>query len=121
MANKAHVEYKDRETLDSELMSAIGGILSAEAEAKRIIEKAEASVKAIQLDATTRERTLRDAYAKDDAAYRDGALSDAMKRAESDSAEIVAKAEKDGEALVKIKRADIDKIAQELFKSLGSK
>ena len=54
MANKKPaVEYAERESLDSELSAAIEHILSAEAEARRIIAQAEMSVKAIQLVAAT--------------------------------------------------------------------
>lgn len=118
---KTQAVYKDREQLDNELLTEISEILSAEAEAKRIVEQAEEAAKAIQLDAAAQERTLREAYSRDEAAYRDEAVSSAILRAEKESATLIKKAEEDGAALVKQKQSAIVKRAQELFKSLGGK
>lgn len=115
--NKVTV-YEPRERLDAELEQAIGDILSAEDEAKRIIGKAEASVKAVQLDAAASERQARENAAKIVAAYRAAALKRADEQAEEEVGQMIMTARKEGEALVKNKRAAIEKRACELFDML---
>ncbi len=119
MANKKPaVEYAERESLDSELSAAIEHILSAEAEARRIIAQAEMSVKAIQLDAATRERDLKSNAVGEAAIAKDKAIADAAARAEAECEKMRADAEKRGEQIVDANRKNIDKLATELLKSL---
>lgn len=115
------VEYADREALDSELNAAINEILSAEEEARRIIAKAEASVKATQLDVATRERTLREQSALSATARREKAITEAAARAEADAQKLAEDAEKRGTELFESKRKAIDARASELFKELRGK
>lgn len=115
------VEYADREALDSELNAAINEILSAEEEARRIIAKAEASVKATQLDVATRERTLREQSALSATAQREKAITEAAARAEADAQKLAEDAEKRGTELFESKRKAIDARASELFKELRGK
>ncbi len=121
MASKPDVEYGEREALDGELAHAVDEILAAEVQATQIIEKAEASAKAIQLDGAARERAMRDEYARADAKYRADALAATGKRADAECEKLVAAAQKDGEKLVAAKKADIEKRAKELFSALGGK
>lgn len=118
---KKQTVYEPRERLDSELEQAIGEILSAEGEAKRIIERAEASVKAIQLDASTRERDMREHALSSAAVKKTEAVKQAEEQADAEVAEMIAQARKDGEALVKSKSKDIEKRATELFAELRGK
>ena len=110
--------YEPREKADGELEKAIGEILSAEDEAKRIVAQAEASVKAIQLDAAARERSLREQSVKDAAALKSAELEKAHRRAETDGKKLIADAEKAGKDLLKEKGSDIDKCAKKLFAEL---
>ncbi len=121
MSNKAAVEYSNRDELDGELQRAVSDILSAEESARAIIEQANVSVKSVQLDCAAQERTLREAHARQLAADRDAAVADAIARADKECARIVAAAQKKGEELIKSKRGDISRCAEELFKSLGGK
>lgn len=119
MANKKPaVQYAERENLDGELNAAIESILSAEAEARRIIAQAEMSVKAIQLDAATRERDLKASAVGEAAVAKDKAVADAVERAEAECEKMRADAEKRGNMIVDGNRKNIDKIAAELIKSL---
>lgn len=115
------IEYEGREALDGKLLSAISDILSAEEEAKHIIAEAEARVKAIQLDGATRERDMRKQNGREAAVYHDKAITDASKRAETDRAKRIAAAEAEGEKLVSSKSKEIEKAADELYRSLGGK
>ena len=117
-ANKATVEYASRESLDGELSAAIEDILSAEAEARRIIAQAENSVKAIQLDGATRERDMRAAAVSEAARNKEKAVEDAAARAEEECENMRAEAQKHGAALVANNRKNIEKLATELLKSL---
>lgn len=122
MAKKQPIlSYEPREKLDGELEQAIGEILSAEDEAKRIIDRAEASVKAIQLDASTREREMRERAASNAAAKRASAVKAATATADAEVKELMQKARADGEALVKSKKGDIEKRAAALFDMLRGK
>ena len=119
MANKKPVvEYAEREELDGELTATIENILAAEAEARRIIEQAEASVKAIQLDGATRERDMRNAAISEGARNKERAVEDAAARAEAECEKMRSDAERSGEALVANNRKNIEKLATELLKSL---
>lgn len=121
MADKKQpqIEYEGREELDAQLNAAIGEILSAEQEAARIVEQAEASVKAIQLDGATRERELRDMSAKKIAANHERMLLDAAKRAEAESEKKLAEANAAASAMVKTNAKKISAVADELFKTLA--
>ena len=122
MAKKSPtISYEPREQLDGELEQAIGEILSAEGEAKRIIDRAEASVKAIQLDAATRERGMREHAISTAATKKTEAVKAAEANAEEEVARIIAEAEAQGKALVEAKRKDIEKRAAELFDALRGK
>ena len=115
------IVYGDRETLDAELASAVGDILSAEQEAKRIIAQAEETVKSVQLDYAAREKTLREASSRRIAEARDKALMDAAGRAEKERSERVAASEKEGAGLLKTKSKTIDELVKKLYASLGGK
>lgn len=115
------VSYEPRDRLDGELENAIGEILSAEAEARHIIEQAQSSVKAIELDAASRERESRDRALKESAAMREKSASDAAARAEADAQKLVSDAEKRGAELLESKRKEIDARAKQLFKELLGK
>ncbi len=115
------IVYGDRETLDAELASAVGDILSAEQEAKRIIAQAEETVKSVQLDYAAREKTLREASSRLIAEARDKALMDAAGRAEKERLERVAASEKEGAGLLKTKSKTIDELVKKLYASLGGK
>ncbi len=121
MAKKTETVYEPRERLDSELNAAIGEILSAEAEARSIIEQAQATVKSIELDAAAQERFSRDRAVKDAAAQREKAMADAAAKADNDAQKLVADAEKRGAQLFEAKRGQIDARAAELFKELRGK
>ena len=112
MAKKqAAFEYRDRAELDEELNSAIGEILSAEEQAKRSVEHAEESVKAVQLDGATRERAMREDNAR--------AVAEAIANADEECKKLVAEAEEQGKKLIASKRKSIEKRAAELFAQLG--
>ena len=115
------IAYEPRERLDSELEQAIGEILSAEDEAKRIIDRAEASVKAIQLDASTREREMRERAVANAASKKTEAVKKAEAQADAEVSQLIEKAKADGEALVKSKQKAIEKRATELFDILRGK
>lgn len=120
MSDKKNKEiaYEDREKLDGELNNAIADILSAEARARTIIERAAASVKAVQLDCATRERDMRAAATVAAAKKKDDDVSDALARGEAEAQRLKATAEKEGEKLLKDKAKTIDALIQELYKSL---
>ncbi len=107
--------YEPRERLDGELERAIGEILSAEDEAKRILYRAEASVKAVQLDAANRERQAREHSVKSSADYRASAIATAAVEADKEVARMIENAEKEGKALSEKNRAAVEKRAEELF------
>lgn len=118
MANKPQIEYGDRDVLDEELETAISDILAAEAEAARILETAEETAKAARLDGSARERTLRDAYRRESAVAKEKAIASAEAKAAADCAKLYEAAQKQGDELVAQKKKEIDKIAQQLYKSL---
>lgn len=112
------VNYDNRDVLDTELERAISEILSAEAEARRIIEQAAESVKAVQLDGATRERDMRAAavlYARDSKAT---AVKKSNELAETECERLINQAEKTGAELYSSKKSDIRSIADELYRSL---
>lgn len=118
MADKSELTYAPREEVDGELERAIGEILSAEDEAKRIVAQAEASVKAIQLDAATRERSARENVVREGAALKAAALEKAHERAEADSKKLVENARQKGKELTESKRTDMERCAKKLFAEL---
>ena len=115
---KATVEYEARESLDGELSATIDDILAAEAQARRIIEQAEMSVRSIQLDGATRERDMRSSAVGASARDREKAIEDAAARAEAECEKMRADAIRSGEALLANNRKNIEKLATELLKSL---
>lgn len=122
MAKKQPIlSYEPREKLDGELAQAIGEILSAEDEAKRIIDRAEASVKAIQLDASTREREMRERAVSNAAAKKAEAIKKAEANANAEVEKLMQKAKAEGEALVSQKQKQVEKRATELFDMLRGK
>ena len=118
MSDKKPVEYEARESLDGELSAAIADILAAEAESRRIVEQAEMSVKAIQLDGATRERDMRSNAVSESARTKEKALEDAAARAEAECEKMRTDAQTKGEALIANNRKNIEKLATELLKSL---
>ena len=122
MAKKQpELQYEERAKLDAELEAAVGEILSAEEEARRIIETAEASAKSIQLDGAARERDLRTHAVKQAAADKVKAIADAEARADEECARMKSDAEKAGAKLVESKRKAAAARADELFRMLGGK
>lgn len=120
MAEKqASLEYRDRAELDDELNAAIGEILSAEEQAKRSVEHAEASVKAVQLDGATRERAMREDNARAIAEFKERAVADAVAKADEECKRLVSAAEENGKILIASKRKSIEKRAAELFDMIG--
>lgn len=115
---KPAMSYEPRERLDGELERAIGEILSAEDEAKSILNRAEASVKSVQLDATTSERRAREHAATRAAAYKAAEVKAAAEAADDEVSRMLENAEKEGKALLEKKRAAIEKRACELFDGL---
>ncbi|MCH5163261.1 MAG: hypothetical protein J1G38_07240 [Clostridiales bacterium] len=115
------ISYEPREKLDGELEQAIGDILSAEDEAKRIIGRAEESVKAIGLDGATRERNMREHAETVAALKKSEAVKNAEKEADAAVADMIEKAHEKGKALVKEKSKAIEKRANELFDELRGK
>lgn len=118
MSKHDQVTYVDRERLDAELMSAINDIRSAEAEAKHIVEQAEASVKGVQLDGAARERALREQTGKAIEAARESALNSALEKAKTERAARLEKAEAERKNLMTAKRGQIDACIDELYSSL---
>lgn len=118
MAKQEQVTYIDREQLDAELMSTINDIRSAEAEAKHIVEQAEASVKGVQLDGAARERALREQTSKAIEAARENALSSALEKAQAERSARLEKAESERKNLMTAKREKIDACIDELYAAL---
>ncbi len=118
--NTDNVVYQSREALDGELVGAVSEILSAEAEARKIVEQAEVSAKAVRLDGSARERVLRDACDRECAAYRDKVIAEAKADAAEECKKLVEKAEQDGDKLFKDKQPIIKKRAAELLDGIRS-
>lgn len=116
MAEKTEaITYKSREELDGELAVAVSEILSAEAEARKIVEQAETSAKAVRLDGSTRERVLREAFERECAAYRDKLIEEAKAKADEECKRLTAEAAARGDELIESKRTAIKKRAAELL------
>ncbi len=121
MANKTDdVVYQSREALDGELVGAVSEILSAEAEARKIVEQAEASSKAVHLDGTARERVLRETCDRECAAYRNKVIAQAKAAAEEECKKLVENATAEGDGLFKDKQPIIKKRAAELLNGIRS-
>lgn len=118
MPKDTGLQYEDREKLDNELAAALDDILAAETQARHIIEKAYASVNAIQLDGAAQERAMRETYVKRAAAERESKIAAARKNAEIECARLTADAKARGETFLKEKRGAIEERAKELFKQL---
>ncbi|MCH5161150.1 MAG: hypothetical protein J1G04_03880 [Clostridiales bacterium] len=119
MSNNAEeLKYDNRDLLDSELVGAITDILSAEAQARVIIEQAEVSANAVRLDGATRERNLREAYERENAAYRDRVIAEAKQKADAQCKKLIEDACAQGDKLVKEKQPIIKKRAAELLDSI---
>ncbi len=113
--------YEPRERQDSELERAIGEILSAEDEARRIIDRAEASVEAIRLDAAAREREMNERAVVSAAAEKAKAVKGAEARADAAVKKIQEDAETRGKALFDGCRTAMDKRISELFDMVRGK
>ena len=112
MAKKIEpVMYGDRDSLDENLQSVLAEVKSAEEEAKRIIAQAEASVKAIQLDAANRERDMKE---------RSKTVT-AAARAQAEREKRVRAAEEQGERLIAEKQKAVAARTAELYAALGGK
>lgn len=119
MSNNAEeLKYDNRDLLDSELVGAITDILSAEAQARVIIEQAEVSANAVRLDGATRERNLREAYERENATYRDRVIAEAKQKADAQCKKLIEDACAQGDKLVKEKQPIIKKRAAELLDSI---
>lgn len=121
MAKPEEMTYENREELDAQLSGVIADILSAEQEAKHIIAKAEENAKAIQLDASTRARNMREVSARTIAEAKAQKNAEATKRAEAERERRVAEANARGEKLIKEKEKQIAEQIKILYGSLGGK
>lgn len=121
MAKPEEMTYENREELDAQLSVVIADILSAEQEAKHIIAKAEENAKAIQLDAATRARNMREVSSRTIAEAKAQKTADAMKRAADEREKRVAEANARGEKLIKEKDKAITEQIKRLYGSLGGK
>lgn len=118
---KSAPSYGDRQELDASLEAAVGEILAAEEEARRIIEEAHAAVKAIQLDGAARERDMRTQAVRQSAADKLKAVAAAEERADAECARLRKQAEQAGEKLVASKQKAAAERADELYRALGGK
>ena len=121
MAKPEEMTYENREEQDAQLSCVIADILSAEQEAKHIIAKAEENAKAIQLDAATRARNMREVSSRTIAEAKEQKTADAIKRAEVEREKRVAEAVARGEKLIKEKDKAIAEQIKRLYGSLGGK
>ncbi len=122
MAKKIEpVMYGDRDSLDENLQSVLAEVKSAEEEAKRIIAQAEASVKAIQLDAANRERDMKERSKTVTAQAHDEAIAAAAARAQAEREKRVRAAEEQGERLISEKQKAVAARTAELYAALGGK
>lgn len=122
MAKKTEpVMYGDRDSLDENLQSVLVEVTSAEEEAKRIIAQAEASVKAIQLDAANRERDMKERSKTVTAQAHDEAIAAAAARAQAEREKRVRAAEEQGERLIAEKQKAVAARTAELYAALGGK
>ncbi len=122
MAKKIEpVMYGDRDSLDENLQSVLAEVKSAEEEAKRIIAQAEASVKAIQLDAANRERDMKERSKTVTAQAHDEAIAAAAARAQAEREKRVHAAEEQGERLIAEKQKAVAARTAELYAALGGK
>lgn len=122
MAKKIEpVMYGDRDSLDENLQSVLAEVKSAEEEAKRIIAQAEASVKAIQLDAANRERDMKERSKTVTAQAHDEAIAAAAARAQAEREKRVRAAEEQGERLIDEKQKAVAARTAELYAALGGK
>ena len=120
MAKKIEpVMYGDRDSLDENLQSVLAEVKSAEEEAKRIIAQAEASVKAIQLDAANRERDMKERSKTVTAQAHDEAIAAAAARAQAEREKRVRAAEEQGERLIAEKQKAVAARTAELYAALG--
>ena len=122
MAKKIEpVMYGDRDSLDENLQGVLAEVKSAEEEAKRIIAQAEASVKAIQLDAANRERDMKERSKTVTAQAHDEAIAAAAARAQAEREKRVRAAEEQGERLIAEKQKAVAARTAELYAALGGK
>ena len=122
MAKKIEpVMYGDRDSLDENLQSVLAEVKSAEEEAKRIIAQAEASVKAIQLDAANRERDMKERSKTVTAQAHDEAIAAAAARAQAEREKRVRAAGEQGERLIAEKQKAVAARTAELYAALGGK
>ena len=122
MAKKIEpVMYGDRDSLDENLQSVLAEVKSAEEEAKRIIAQAEASVKAIQLDAANRERDMKERSKTVTAQAHDEAIAAAAASAQAEREKRVRAAEEQGERLISEKQKAVAARTADLYAALGGK
>ncbi|MCH5156210.1 MAG: hypothetical protein J1F69_06330 [Clostridiales bacterium] len=121
MAKSEEMTYIDREAQDAQLSGVIADILSAEQEAKHIIERAEENAKAIQLGGANKARSMREVSSRTIAELKVKKTEDALKRASEERARRVQKAQAEGEKLIKEKDKAITEQIDRLFGSLGGK
>ncbi len=103
------------------MQSVLAEVKSAEEEAKRIIAQAEASVKAIQLDAANRERDMKERSKTVTAQAHDEAIAAAAARAQAEREKRVRAAEEQGERLISEKQKAVAARTAELYAALGGK
>lgn len=113
--------YENREELDAQLSDVISDILSAEQEAKHIIERAEESAKAVAHGGAVEMRSLREASSRTIAEAKAKKTQDASIRAAAEREKRVKKAQELGEKLIKEKDKAITEQINRLFEGLGGK
>lgn len=121
MAEPEEMIYEDREALDAQLSGVLADILSAEQEAKHIIERAEENAKAIQLDGATKARNMREVSSRTVAEAKAQKNADALARAQAEREKRVKKAQESGEKLIKEKDKLIAQQIDRLYAMIGGK
>lgn len=113
--------YESRAEQDKALTSAVQDILSAEEQAKRIIEEAEEQAKSLRAEAAAKERELREAQAVKLNAKRDELVRAAIERAAKESKARAEQADAEGAKLMQSKNKQIDKCITQLYAGIGGK
>ena len=113
--------YENREELDARLSDVISDILSAEQEAKHIIERAEESAKAVAHGGAVQMRTMREESSRMITEAKAKKAEDASRRAAEEREKRVKQARQKGEKLIKEKEKAIAEQINRLFEGLGGK
>lgn len=118
-SEKQTMTYESREELDKSFETAVNDILSAEREAKAIVEQADETVRELSRDVAAREKEMREAQRLALKAARAEAIKTACEDGEKQAEQIKQRAQKAGDELVAQKQKQISKLADELFAAVG--